>query len=171
MVALSLHDCKIIDQDINTNRSKYTYLYNGNGESPFSYHMGRNLSHLMGKPTICIGENKGADQLRSNCEADQRLCFRYTDSTIPLLLKSEISSFYLFPVLVQVGLCQSCSGIILLVFPRGGSFIKEIHHYVFIRIKVNVTSTLDHVLTASLPRSKNSRTWRGRGQIETISDF
>ena len=39
----------------------------------------------MGKPTICIGENKGADQLRSNCEADQRLCFRNTDSTIPLL--------------------------------------------------------------------------------------
>ena len=23
----------------------------------------------MGKPTICIGENKGADQLRSNCES------------------------------------------------------------------------------------------------------
>ena len=42
----------------------------------------------MAKPTICIGENKGADQLRSNCEADQRLCFRYSDSTIiPLLLK------------------------------------------------------------------------------------
>ena len=51
------------------------------------------LSHHMGKPTICIGENKGADQLRSNCEADQRLCFRYSDGTIPLLLKSEISSF------------------------------------------------------------------------------
>ena len=47
----------------------------------------------MGKKTICIGENKGADQLRSNCEADQRLCFRYLDSTVPLLLKSEISSF------------------------------------------------------------------------------
>ena len=39
----------------------------------------------MGKPTICIGENKGTDQLRSNCEADQRLCFRYSNSTIPLL--------------------------------------------------------------------------------------
>ena len=39
------------------------------------------------------GENKGADQLRGNREADQRLCFRYTDSTISLLLKSEISSF------------------------------------------------------------------------------
>ena len=31
---------------------------------------------------------------RSNCEADQRLCFRYTDSTLSLLIKSEISSFY-----------------------------------------------------------------------------
>ena len=26
-------------------------------------------------------------------EADQRLCFRYTDSTVPLLPKSEFSSF------------------------------------------------------------------------------
>ena len=51
------------------------------------------LSRLMGKPTICIGENKGADQLHGNREADQCLCFRYSDSTIPLLLKSEISSF------------------------------------------------------------------------------
>ena len=46
----------------------------------------------MGNPTICIGENKGADQLRGNREADQRLCFRYTDSTIPLVIKSKISS-------------------------------------------------------------------------------
>ena len=52
-----------------------------------------NLSRLMGKPTICIGENKGADQLRGNREADQRLCFRYSDSTIPPLLNSKISSF------------------------------------------------------------------------------
>ena len=52
-----------------------------------------NLSRPMAKPTICIGENKDADQLRGNLEADQRLCFRYSDSTIPLLLKSEISSF------------------------------------------------------------------------------
>ena len=44
----------------------------------------------MGKPTICIGENKDADQLRGNREADQGLCFRYSDSTITLLLKSEI---------------------------------------------------------------------------------
>ena len=50
------------------------------------------MSRLVGKPTICIGENKDTDQLRGNREADQRLCFRYSDSTIPLLLKSEISS-------------------------------------------------------------------------------
>ena len=47
----------------------------------------------MRKPPICIGENKDADQLRGDREADQRLCFRYKDSTLPLLLKSEISSF------------------------------------------------------------------------------
>ena len=52
------------------------------------------MSRLMGKPTICICENKGADQLRGNREADQRLCFRYTDSTISLLPKYEISCFY-----------------------------------------------------------------------------
>ena len=47
------------------------------------------LSLLMRKPTICICENKGADQLRGYREADQRLCFRYTDSTIPLLSKIQ----------------------------------------------------------------------------------
>ena len=50
------------------------------------------LSRCIRKSTTCIGENKGADQLRSNCEADQRLCCHYTDSTISPLLKSEISS-------------------------------------------------------------------------------
>ena len=50
------------------------------------------LSRVVRKPGFCICENKDADQLRGNREADQRLCFRYTDSTIPLLSKSEISS-------------------------------------------------------------------------------
>ena len=49
------------------------------------------LSRIMRKPDFCICENKGADQLRGNREADQRLCFRYIDSTIPLLSKPEIS--------------------------------------------------------------------------------
>ena len=51
-----------------------------------------NISRVVRKPAFCICENKDADQLRGNREADQRLCFRYTDSTIPLLPKSEISS-------------------------------------------------------------------------------
>ena len=50
------------------------------------------------KLAFCICENKDADQLRSNCAADQHLCFRYSDSTIPLLPKSEISSLQPSPV-------------------------------------------------------------------------
>ena len=76
------------------------------------------MSRHMRKPTICIDENKRADQFRGNREADQRLCFRHSDSTLPLLLlKYEISSFYAFSVLVQVGLCGTCSETTLLVFP------------------------------------------------------
>ena len=82
------------------------------------------MSHPIGKPTICINENKGADQLRINCEADQRLCFRYSDSTFPLLLKSEISSFKLFSVLVQVSLYRTSSDTTLLVFPPGSSNVN-----------------------------------------------
>ena len=57
------------------------------------------------KPTICICENKDADQLCSNCTADQCLCFHYTDSTNPLLLIYKFSKFYLSSVTVQTGLC------------------------------------------------------------------
>ena len=35
----------------------------------------------------CKCENKNADQLCSNCEADQGFCFCYIDSLIPLLIK------------------------------------------------------------------------------------
>ena len=54
--------------------------------------MGR-LKHGLRKPMFCICENKDADQLCSNCTADLRLCFRYSESTIPLLVKSKISTF------------------------------------------------------------------------------
>ena len=47
----------------------------------------------MRAPDFCLCETKGADQLCSNCTADQGLCFRYTDSTIPLLLIDQSSSF------------------------------------------------------------------------------
>ena len=51
-----------------------------------------NLGRVVRKPAFCICENKDADQLCGNLEADQRRCFRYIDSTIPILLKYEISS-------------------------------------------------------------------------------
>ena len=51
----------------------------------------RYMSSIVRKQAFCICENKDADQLRGNREADQRLCFRYIDSTIPLLLKYKIS--------------------------------------------------------------------------------
>ena len=50
------------------------------------------LSLVMRKPAFCICENKDADQLRGYREADQRLCFRYTDNALPLLLKTEFLS-------------------------------------------------------------------------------
>ena len=63
----------------------------------------------MRKPAFCICENKDADQLRGQREADQRLCFRYLESTIPLLPKSEISSLLLSSVAVQPVLCRTWS--------------------------------------------------------------
>ena len=67
------------------------------------------MRRVLRKPAFCKCENKDADQLRGNHEADQRLCFRYIDSTIPLLSKSEISSLYSSSVAVQPGLCQTWS--------------------------------------------------------------
>ena len=42
---------------------------------------------------FCLCENKDADQLCSNCTADQRLCFHNTLSTIPPLLNFKIPAF------------------------------------------------------------------------------
>ena len=50
------------------------------------------MSRFMRKPDFCICENKEADQLHRDCAADQRLCFFYIVSTIPLLPKYEIPS-------------------------------------------------------------------------------
>ena len=82
----------------------------------------------MGKPTVCIGKNKDTDQFCGNREPDQRLCFRYMDSTLPLLSKSKISSLKSSHVLVEPGLCHTCSKTTLLVFPRGGSFVVLVYH-------------------------------------------
>ena len=54
------------------------------------------MSLVMRKLAFCICVNKDADQLRGNREADQRLCFRYVDSTILILYKSEIYLLVIF---------------------------------------------------------------------------
>ena len=41
----------------------------------------------MRKPDFCLGENKGADQLCSNRQADQCFCFHSSNSTISLNFK------------------------------------------------------------------------------------
>ena len=51
------------------------------------------------------------NQLHGNREADQHLCFRYLDSTIPLLPKSEISSLWPSSLAVQPDLCRTRSEI------------------------------------------------------------
>ena len=67
------------------------------------------MSGVVRKPAFCMCENKDADQLRGNPEADQRLWFRYIDSTTPLLPKYKISSLLPSPVAVQLGLCRTWS--------------------------------------------------------------
>ena len=63
----------------------------------------------MRKPVLSICENKDADQLRGNRAVDLCLCFRYIDSTFPLLPKSEISILKPSSVAVQPGLCLTWS--------------------------------------------------------------
>ena len=59
------------------------------------------MSQVMRKPAFCLCENKDSDQLHvnragdqgGNHAADRRLCFRYIDSTIPLLpIKSKFQA-------------------------------------------------------------------------------
>ena len=78
------------------------------------------MSRVVGKPGLCICENKDADQLRSNREADQRLCFRYTDSAIPLLFQASSYILWLYsPVCVRPGRKPRRP-----VFSERGSIIK-----------------------------------------------
>ena len=105
-----------------------------------------NMSRVMRKPTFCICENKDADQLRGNREADQRLCFRYIDSTIPLFSKSEISSLLQSSVVVQPGLCRTRSETRMLVFSRRGSHVLEVSNQV--RLKP-MLSQRDHLNLAA----------------------
>ena len=71
-----------------------------------SWHLGY---YSVRKPDFCPCENKGADQLCSNCTAHSAFVFRYMDSTISLLPKSEIASYLSSSLAVQASLFQTWS--------------------------------------------------------------
>ena len=54
----------------------------GHANLRLCYIRSEKMSLGMRKPVFGICENKDADQLHSNCAADQPLCFCYMDSTI-----------------------------------------------------------------------------------------
>ena len=103
----------------------------------------------MGKPIICIAENKAADQLCSNCTADQRHCFRYSDSTLPLLLISKVSSFYLSSMPVQTVFCRTWSKPKLLVFSCTSS------NDIFLALQTKSSYTCLSCSAAASPRDCN----------------
>ena len=104
-----------------------------------------NMSLGVRKPDFCICENKDEDQLCGSRTADQRLCFRYIDSAIPLLSKPSISSLQPSSVAVQPGLCRTWSEIPKTGFltPRllSSTWCTEIYQY----IKALLTPTLQPV--------------------------
>ena len=59
-------------------------------------------SHCTRKPTKCLGKNKGADQLCSNCTADQRLCFSLLTQIVQYL-------FYFNPKIMLLACFSSCT--------------------------------------------------------------
>ena len=96
----------------------------------FMYH----LSRIVRKPDFCLCENKGADQLHS--------------STIFLLLKSEISSFWPASVLVQLGLCQTWSET-----PKNGFLVSRLIKYykmIFVTISIFTLVLLVEVISSHL---------------------
>ena len=82
----------------------------------------------MRKPAFCLCENKGADQLRGNRKVDQRLCFRYIDSTITVLSKSEIACLLSSSVALQPGLCPTWSKTPKTIFFHNEAHIKPQSH-------------------------------------------
>ena len=78
--------------NVSINRLECTDVAKSKYSLPTAPHPTTEMSRRMGKATICIGENKGTDQLPRKCEADQRLCFHSMDSTIPFPFKSKIST-------------------------------------------------------------------------------
>ena len=61
---------------------------------------------------FCLCENKGADQLRSDCEADQRLCFFTRIVHFLFLLNPKFQASMLLRGLVMLGCCLHFTGLL-----------------------------------------------------------
>ena len=77
-------------------------------QSPFVIiHHHDDLSRNERTSEICLCENEGADQLCSDCTADQRLCFRYIVQSFPFsntkFQASSLSPRLYSPVCVRPG--------------------------------------------------------------------
>ena len=108
----------------------------------------KQMSLVVSKPAFCICENKDADQLRCNCAADQRLCYRHTYSTTPLLPKSEISRIYPSSLAVQPGSCRTWSETLKTGFPT--TRLKLSRHQPL------YAATRIHILSLRLSRYRRS---------------
>ena len=76
----------------------------GNSEDQFSH----NEAHMSCYEKTCLLHMQKQRHRSAGCSgaADQHLCFRFIDSTIPLLPKSEILSLQSFTVPVEPGLSR-----------------------------------------------------------------
>ena len=66
-----------------------------------------------------------------SCAADQCLCFRYTDSTIPMLSKTEISNLRPSLVALQPSLCRAWSET-----PKAGFLMTQVISWYQIRFTI-----------------------------------
>ena len=103
------------------------------------------------KSDFCLCKNKDADQLRSKDEADQRLCFRYMDSTFQF-------SFFLnpkFPASTQTSHFCDCTGQFVLDLVRNpeaqfSHVVPHIHVMVVVILSVVVLKLLLQATLAKL---------------------
>ena len=84
----------------------------------------------MRKPDFGMCEKKAADQLRSNCAADQHLCFRYMDD--PKLMQSPKSCSQ-----IQVGTLRNRSVYSERVLIHGGSFKEKLNQVLLAHLSLN----------------------------------
>ena len=86
----------------------------------------------MSKLDFCLCENKGADQLRGNCEADQRLCFLLH---VYFSLKLQASSLFLWLYRsVSVRLVENPDEVLSRVAAQMLCYVMSLRHRFYIRL-------------------------------------